>query len=85
MIKGIITGALISTIIFLLCYQLIGYGAGSCGPGIGFVFPPLILGLFIFTSMLFIKHRSITVSFASKTILIVASVLLLVYFSLFFT
>jgi hypothetical protein len=82
--KGILTGFAISALLFAGCYYLLGYGAQMCGPGIGFLLSPLILLIAIVISASLLKNKSVIVAYASKTILYITVLLLLVYVSLFF-
>jgi hypothetical protein len=84
MIKGIAIGLIIAAIIFFACYNLLGYGAYSCGPGIGFILVPIALLVTGFTGVAFLRNKSITVSMASKIVIVASALYLLTYMALFF-
>ena len=84
MIKGILIGLVIAAVILFACYNLFGYGAYSCGPGIGFILVPFVLLVTGFTAAAFLKNRSLTVTVASKTVIVASALYLLIYMALFF-
>jgi len=84
MLKGILIGVVISATLLLAAYNSIGFGAGSCGPGVGFIIVPFALLICSITATAFIKNKSLIVSVAAKTVVIITMLSLLLYFILIF-
>ena len=84
MLKGVLSGIAITAVILYACFNLFGYGAMSCGPGIGFFLAPLLLLSSVITAAVLRKSKSTIVSVAAKTVLVFTVLSLLLFITLFF-
>lgn len=84
MLKGILSGLGVTAVILYACFHLVGYGAISCGPGVGLILAPLLLLSCLITAAVLRKSTSPIVAVAAKTVLVFTILSFLVILVLIF-
>ncbi len=84
MLKGAIIGLVVSLLLVISCYYLLGAGADMCNPGYGFLLSPLILISAAIGALVLQKNKSVIIATAAKIVLVIIAMALLIYFYLFF-